>query len=50
MSFFKPVENASLITSDVAVLKDYVPNSVIYVILYVIALPPNILLGRFAQN
>jgi hypothetical protein len=31
MSFFKPVENASLITNEVAALKDYVPNSIIYV-------------------
>lgn len=45
MSFFKPVENASLITNEVAALKDYVPNSMIYVILYVVALPPNLVLA-----
>lgn len=50
MSFFKPVENASLITNEVAALQDYVPNSIIYVILYIIALPPNILLGKFLRH
>lgn len=45
MSFFKPVENSSLITNEVAALKEYVPNSIIYVILYIFALPPNILLA-----
>ncbi|KAI6226223.1 G-PROTEIN-RECEP-F1-2 domain-containing protein [Aphelenchoides fujianensis] len=45
MSFFKPVENESLITERVPALQEYVPNSIIYVLLYVIALPPNILLA-----
>ncbi|KAI6196641.1 G-PROTEIN-RECEP-F1-2 domain-containing protein [Aphelenchoides besseyi] len=45
MSFFKPVDNASLITDEVPALQEYVPNSLIYVILYFIALPPNILLA-----
>ncbi|KAI6184447.1 G-PROTEIN-RECEP-F1-2 domain-containing protein [Aphelenchoides bicaudatus] len=45
MSFFKPVENVSIITNDVAALKDYVPNSFIYVILYIVALPPNLVLA-----
>lgn len=44
MSFFKPVENQSLITNEVAALHDYVPNSISYIILYVLALPPNALL------
>lgn len=46
MSFFKEVENVSVHDSDpVPALESYVPNSVIYVILYLLALPPNILLA-----
>lgn len=44
MTFFKEVENASLVEDQVSALESYVPNSVIYVILYLLALPPNMLL------
>lgn len=44
MSFFKPVENASLITNEIPALREYVPNSISYVVLYILALPPNALL------
>ncbi|CAD5211899.1 unnamed protein product [Bursaphelenchus okinawaensis] len=45
MSFFKPVENVSAIGDYVPALESYVPNSIFYVILYVLALPPNLLLA-----
>uniref|UniRef100_A0A7E4W2V8 G_PROTEIN_RECEP_F1_2 domain-containing protein n=1 Tax=Panagrellus redivivus TaxID=6233 RepID=A0A7E4W2V8_PANRE len=45
MTFFKRVENVSLLTEDVQALESYIPNSIIYVILYVLALPPNIILA-----
>lgn len=42
---FKEVENVSEIDElRVPVLESYVPNSIIYVVLYLLALPPNILL------
>ncbi|KAI1718501.1 7 transmembrane receptor (rhodopsin family) domain-containing protein [Ditylenchus destructor] len=44
MTFFKEVENASLVEDQVSALESYVPNAVIYVILYLLALPPNMLL------
>jgi hypothetical protein len=45
MSFFKPVENTTLISDRVPALPEYIPNSIIYVITYLVALPPNILLA-----
>uniref|UniRef100_A0A1I8ASW6 G_PROTEIN_RECEP_F1_2 domain-containing protein n=1 Tax=Steinernema glaseri TaxID=37863 RepID=A0A1I8ASW6_9BILA len=45
MTFFKVVENATDLDDGVPALEAYVPNSVIYVILYLLALPPNILLA-----
>jgi hypothetical protein len=45
MTFFKEVENSSLVVDRVPALGSYMPNSVIYVVLYLIALPPNILLA-----
>uniref|UniRef100_A0A914CMW6 G-protein coupled receptors family 1 profile domain-containing protein n=1 Tax=Acrobeloides nanus TaxID=290746 RepID=A0A914CMW6_9BILA len=45
MTFFKEVENVSEIDDAVPALESYVPNSVIYVILYLFALPPNIMLA-----
>lgn len=45
MSFFKAVENISEIGERVPALESYVPNSIIYVIMYLLALPPNILLA-----
>ncbi|KAH7694303.1 hypothetical protein AAVH_38654, partial [Aphelenchoides avenae] len=45
MTFFKEVENISLVVDRVPALESYVPNSVIYVVLYLMALPPNMLLA-----
>uniref|UniRef100_A0AC34RLM6 G-protein coupled receptors family 1 profile domain-containing protein n=1 Tax=Panagrolaimus sp. JU765 TaxID=591449 RepID=A0AC34RLM6_9BILA len=46
MTFFKEVENVSEIAVDgVPALESYLPNSIIYVILYILALPPNLLLA-----
>lgn len=46
MTFFKAVENVSQIENkDVPALDSYIPNSVSYVILYLLALPPNIILA-----
>lgn len=45
MSFFKQVENLSAVGDAVPALESYVPNSVIYVTLYILALPPNIVLA-----
>lgn len=45
MTFYKEVENATSLNDDVAVLSSYFPNSLIYIILYLLALPPNILLA-----
>lgn len=46
MTFFKEVENASQIENkDVSALESYIPNSISYVILYFLALPPNIILA-----
>lgn len=45
MSFFKQVENLSLIENQVPALPAYIPNSLTYLILYLLALPPNILLA-----
>lgn len=52
-TFFKEVEpgNASrLVANGVPSLDSYLPNSVIYVILYILALPPNVLLGKFKAH
>ncbi|KAH7668084.1 hypothetical protein AAVH_43081, partial [Aphelenchoides avenae] len=45
MTFFKEVENISLVVDRVPALESYVPNSAIYVVLYLMALPPNMLLA-----
>ncbi|VDM98384.1 unnamed protein product [Thelazia callipaeda] len=45
MSFYKEVENISNLSDQVPALKSYLPNSIIYIILYFLAIPPNILLA-----
>uniref|UniRef100_A0A914QDB6 G-protein coupled receptors family 1 profile domain-containing protein n=1 Tax=Panagrolaimus davidi TaxID=227884 RepID=A0A914QDB6_9BILA len=45
MTFFKEVENVSSLAPSVPALESYIPNSIIYVILYILALPPNIILA-----
>ena len=45
MTFFKEVENISDTAGGVPALESYLPNSIIYVVLYILALPPNLLLA-----
>ncbi|KHN87724.1 hypothetical protein Tcan_12200 [Toxocara canis] len=45
MTFYKQVDNVTSLDEEVDVLQSYFPNSVIYILLYVLALPPNILLA-----
>ncbi|VDK85734.1 unnamed protein product [Litomosoides sigmodontis] len=45
MSFYKKVENGSSLDDEVPALESYLPNSIIYIILYSLAVPPNILLA-----
>uniref|UniRef100_A0A8R1U1W7 Uncharacterized protein n=1 Tax=Onchocerca volvulus TaxID=6282 RepID=A0A8R1U1W7_ONCVO len=45
MSFYKEVENASDLNDQVPALESYLPNSIIYITLYCLAVPPNILLA-----
>ncbi|KAK6105034.1 putative integral membrane protein [Brugia pahangi] len=45
MSFYKKVENTSDLNDQVPVLESYLPNSIIYITLYCLAVPPNILLA-----
>uniref|UniRef100_A0A0N5A9L3 G_PROTEIN_RECEP_F1_2 domain-containing protein n=1 Tax=Syphacia muris TaxID=451379 RepID=A0A0N5A9L3_9BILA len=46
MSFYKTVDNISMVNADeVPTLEAYFPNSIIYIILYSFALPPNFLLA-----
>uniref|UniRef100_A0A0R3RRU7 G_PROTEIN_RECEP_F1_2 domain-containing protein n=1 Tax=Elaeophora elaphi TaxID=1147741 RepID=A0A0R3RRU7_9BILA len=45
MSFYKEVENASGLNDQVPALESYLPNSIIYITLYCLAVPPNILLA-----
>lgn len=46
MSFYKTVNNLSVVDADeVPTLESYFPNSVIYIVLYSFALPPNFLLA-----
>lgn len=45
MTFYKVVENVTAIDDLVPALESYLPNSIIYIFLYLLALPPNILLA-----
>ena len=45
MTFFKQVDNVSSLEALVPAHEEYLPNSIIYVILYTVALPPNIILA-----
>lgn len=45
MSFYKEVENVTSLDGQVTALESYLPNSIIYIILYLLALPPNLLLA-----
>ncbi|MFH4981175.1 hypothetical protein AB6A40_007884 [Gnathostoma spinigerum] len=45
MSLYKEVENITNLDDDVPALKSYLPNSIIYIVLYLMALPPNLLLA-----
>ncbi|KAH7705019.1 hypothetical protein AAVH_27784 [Aphelenchoides avenae] len=45
MTFFKAVENSSQVVDRVPALGSYMPNSVTYIVLYLMALPPNLLLA-----